>query len=258
MKRKLQLSAEERKRIELKFECMRRSKAYRRDYDSQQKDKQKLKQDEYFHKVSTHMYSRWFHFPLLPPDVSIFEYREKKKDNYPCWLEKTFSGLVISDSLCPQFVKIDSPELRKYLLWKRRGYKTIIKVNEGKIIKVAFPKGDKVFSQLDARLIEQELRNLKLSVDMYDCDLTKFREKMGTLFKEIHPLVRRFLYKIQDKKNKRRTAQNKATFDYLKTYDKKQIMSHRKMSDDQNQQRKFKKHVKVTRALIDKGQWHFI
>jgi hypothetical protein len=254
MGKKSEFSDSERQRIELKFECLRRSNKYKKAYTYQKQHEEKKS----FEELWSILYPRWFHYPLLDPKVSLDEYKKEKGKKYAVWLERILGGLITDDSLCPQPIKIESSELRKFLAWKRRRFKAIINVKKGKVKMRRFPKGEKAYKELDSQLVERELRNVKIVVDMYDCDLTQFRKRMDLLYKELDPLVRRFLYKTQEKKNKRITAQNKATLDYFKTYDKKQTMSYRKMSDDQNQQRKFKEHVKITRALIEKEQWHYI
>jgi hypothetical protein len=120
---KSRFSDKERERIELKFECLRRSKEYKEAYAFQKKHERQKS----FEELWRNFYPRWFHYPLLDPEKPLDKYKKKKGKGYAVWLEKILGGLIVDDQLCPQFIKVESPELRKLLTWKRRGYKIIIK-----------------------------------------------------------------------------------------------------------------------------------
>ncbi|MDI6606066.1 MAG: hypothetical protein QME65_02860, partial [Candidatus Omnitrophota bacterium] len=178
------LSQENIRRIELKFECIRRNEDYIKDYKSQEKCK---RNGDDYERLSTPFYSKWFHFPLLDPSIPIKHY--KTKNNYPYWVEENLGGLITSDCLCPQPIKVESPELRKYLSWKKRGYKTVINLKKGKVIKIPFPTGDRVYNQLDAEKIQRELRGLKLRLDLKGFTKKELKQQLEHLLKELNPLV---------------------------------------------------------------------
>lgn len=242
------LSQEDIGRIELKFECIRRNENYIKDYKSQRKCKRNRGDYE---RLNTLFYSKWFHFPLLDPSIPIKHY--KTKNNYPYWVEENLGGLITSDYLCPQTIKVESPELRKQLLWRRKGYKTFVSLKKSKVIKIPFPIDNRAYSQLDDEKIKRELRNLKLTVDLEGFTKKEIKQQLESLLKELNPLAKRFLHK-----GRPTTLRPTSIVDYLKTFDKKKCLSHKEMSDDENQQRKFKGHLKNARILIDKGGWHYI
>ena len=82
MMKKLALTENERERIELKFECIRRNADYIKDYKSQQKHKM---QHGSYEELESFLHSKWLHFPLLNPDTPIRQYEDKEKDKYPYW-----------------------------------------------------------------------------------------------------------------------------------------------------------------------------
>lgn len=242
------LSKEDIGRIELKFECIRRNKGYIEDYKSQEKYN---RNSSNYEELRNYLDTKWFHFPLLNPSIPIKHY--KKKNNYPYWLKENLGGLITSDDLAPQTIKVESPELTKYLLWKKRGYKTFINLKTGNVIKIPFPTGDKIYNQLDAEKIKIELRGLKLSLDLRGFTTGEIKQQIEQLLKDLKPLVKRFLHK-----GRTITLRPTSIVDYLKTFDRKKCLSHKEMSDDENQQRKFKDHLKNAKNLIDKGWWHYI
>jgi len=235
------------KRIELKFECIRRSDDYKKDYRLQQ---QHIRREGYI-ELERSFYPEWLHFPLLNPSISIEQYRKKK--NYPYWLEKTLGGLITSDSSSPQTIKVESPEIRKYLRWKKQGYTTYINVKQGKSTKIPVPKGNRIYDNLDAEKIKRELRDLKLSLDLRGFTIGEIKQYIGQLLKELTPLVEKFLDK--DSTHIRPTY----VMDYLKIFDKaKKVKSWREITDDPYQKRKYQKQNKIAKILINKGGWHYI
>lgn len=249
--KKLSLTKKERERLELKFECIRRDEKYLKDYELQQEHKRPY---ESYKKLESFFYPKWLHFPLLNPDIPIKYYRNKK--NYSYWLEKTLGGLITSDSLCVYPLKINSPELRKYLLWKKRGYKTLVNPKKGRVAKIVFPKEKKAYNVLNVEKVEKELRDVKLSLDLYGMEIGEIVKYVKKLLKELKPLADRFLHKKYSKE-KHITIRKSAIPFYLKKYDEKKNKSHPEMSKDENQQRKFKKQLRAVRTLI-KGGWHYI
>jgi len=251
--KKLLLTKKERERLELKFECIRRNKKYIKDYELQQEHK---RQYGSYKKLESFFCPKWLHFPLLNPNIPIEHYRNKK--NYHYWLEKTLDGLIKSDPLCPQSVKVVSPELKKYLLWKNRGYKTRINAGKGKAIKIPFPKGSKGYDTLDTKKVEEELRNVKLSLDLYDLQATKIVKQIEKLLEELKPLVNRILHKARIKR-KTVAIRDTSIPDYLEIFDKvKKVDSWKVLTDDPYQKRKYQKQIKIAKILVNKGGWHYI
>jgi len=245
--KKVQLTPSDIKRIELKFECIRRNTEYRKDYQNLQKTKERSKAR--YESLESFFYSKWFHFPLLNPDISIDDYRKKK--NYDCWLERTLGGLISSDQLSPQPIKVDSRSIRSYLLWKRKGYKLLIGGKKATKM-IQFPKGDKIYDKLDRQEIERGLRNLKITVDLKGFTKEELKEQFVSLLDELKTLKVRFLGVKGSI-----PIRPGYVLDYLKTFDKKQMMAYSAMSVNDNQQRKFKEQVRLAKLIIN-GGWHNI
>lgn len=245
--KKSALSKQDIERIESKFECIRRNSEYQNDYKQQQEYK---KQHRNYEELEKQLYPKWFHFPLLNPATAIEDCKQKK--NYPYWLEETLSGLVTSDILAPKPIQVESPEARKYLQWKKRRYKIVVKVKQGKAVKIPFPRGDRIYAQLDGEKLKRELKELKLTLDLEGFTKQEIKQQIGQLLKQLEPLMKRFLYKGTT------SLRPTSIIDYLKTFDRKKRLSHKEMSNNENQQRKFKDHLRNARALINKGWWHYI
>jgi len=274
MKKGLQLSGKERRRIELKFECLRLSDEYARDYRLQQTHKRRC--GSYSHKLDHHLCRKWFHFPLLRPKVSIYKYKRERDRNYSLWLEEALGGLIKSDMRCPQSLKVNSRSLRGYLSWKLKGYKIIISPKDGKYKRIPFPKGDKIYSLLNRKNITQELRRVEITLDLLGFTEREIQSQITKLLKELKPLAERFFVKkgmfsirpsaidaylttyrkIKKGKTPRQLAEEKYAEDLKNAKSNEEV--NRLLNRIENQERTFWDHKRNAAALIEKGWWYRI
>jgi len=253
--KKTQLTKKDIERIELKFECLRRSEEYSKDYQKIQKIN--LNNKKNYEKLERFIYPKWFHFPLLKPDVPIDYYRNKKKGNYAYWLEKTLGGLISSDSLSPQSIKVVSRQLRKYLKYKKQGYKNMYIIESGKLVKTRLGKEQDIYNELDIREVEKELRGIMISLDLKSFTTEEIKQQVVQLLKELKPLANRILYGKHSSGKRFESIRYSYIRDYLKTYETKQLKQWREITDSHDSKRKYQKHIRAVKLLIN-GGWHSI
>ena len=274
MKRKLQLSTAERRRIERKFECIRLSEKYVKDYNLQEVNKKQY--SRYSERLDHHLYRQWFLFPLLKPNISIDMYKKKKGKSYSLWLEEKLGGLILVDSRCPKRIKVNSRSLKGYIEWKQRGFKTIVRSKIGKVEKISFPKGDKIYALLNRKKIAQELRRVKITIDLLGFTDDEINAQVTELLKELKPLAKRYLIEKEVE-----SIRPSAIETYLETYREiKQGKTPRQIAEEkyaeelnnansdkkvnmilsriENQERTYKDHKRNAVALVEKGWWYKI
>ncbi len=99
----MKLTKRDLERIELKWECIRRSDAYRNDFQNQERDVKGFPQlkppddiDAESH-LARYNEERWFIEWLPDPQYSIHQYQRRLRRKYPDWLIKTLGGLIEKD-----------------------------------------------------------------------------------------------------------------------------------------------------------------
>lgn len=112
------------KRIELKWECIRRSTAYKKDFNDQVKMEERA--DRYSKRwsienddMSMRFQWKWFMHTLPDPKYSAAAYRRRYGKHYKAWLIDTMGGLVRSDPITNTPVSLESLEVEKAIYPER-------------------------------------------------------------------------------------------------------------------------------------------
>ncbi len=205
------LTDREIERIKIKFECLRRSAAYREDFDRQKKYLQKVAASRkgkleprtergwqrWFDKetaLMSELSNRWFHYPLLRPDISIDDYKKRLGARYSDWLFKTLGGLVHSDPNAINAIQVEVGQIAaRYLRLIREGISQRYEIRTGKMTTSrlpADPDGRKAAAakRFDDKALLEGLKKVRLTMNLVNYEDSQLVEAFKRMLAEMEPI----------------------------------------------------------------------